>query len=66
MSNVCVGAVVSTWEINFTYLISYSCFTTADLGHNFPKYRLQKFSDGSVIVGLITDGDNGLTNQGLC
>ncbi|KAI3359131.1 hypothetical protein L3Q82_002597 [Scortum barcoo] len=42
---------------------------TADFSYNTPSCHLQKFSDDSAVVGLITDGDDreyrGLI-QGLC
>ncbi|KAI3377094.1 hypothetical protein L3Q82_000293 [Scortum barcoo] len=31
---------------------------TADFSHNTPSCHLQKFSDDSAVVGLITDGDD--------
>ncbi|KAI3356696.1 hypothetical protein L3Q82_003382 [Scortum barcoo] len=31
---------------------------TADFSYNTPSCHLQKFSDDSAVVGLITDGDN--------
>ncbi|KAI3355495.1 hypothetical protein L3Q82_018337 [Scortum barcoo] len=40
------------------WLLSCSPLYTADFSYNTPSCHLQKFSDDSAVVGLITDGDD--------